>query len=252
LNCAAIPAELLESELFGHEKGAFSGADRRRKGRFELADGGTFVLDEIGEMPLALQAKLLRVLEDGQVTPLGAEGSRSVDVRLLASTNVDLAAAVQEGRFREDLYHRICVVPLPVPSLGMHREDIPGYVAAFLEEFCDALGRERLDIDEAALAALAGREYPGNVRELRNLVHRVAILARGPVVTPDELAEMLGESPATASRGALAAELEALERKLIREAVDEAQGNLAEAARRLGLDRANLHRRMKRLEIGRR
>jgi two-component system nitrogen regulation response regulator NtrX len=252
LNCAAIPADLLESELFGHEKGAFSGADRRRRGRFELADGGTLLLDEIGEMPPALQAKLLRVLEDGQVTPLGAESSLSVDVRLLASTNVDLAAAVQAGRFREDLYHRICVVPLPVPPLAAHREDIPGYVAAFLEEFCDALGRERLDIDGTALAALAGREYPGNVRELRNLVHRVAILARGPLVTPEELAEILGESPGRAPRGTLASELEALERGLIREAVDEAEGNLAEAARRLGLDRANLHRRMKRLEIERR
>jgi two-component system nitrogen regulation response regulator NtrX len=252
INCAAIPAELLESELFGHEKGAFSGADRRRRGRFELADRGTLVLDEIGEMSLPLQAKLLRVLEERAVTPLGAESPRPVDVRVVASTNVDLAAAAAEGRFREDLYHRICVLPLPVPSLAEHRDDIPVYVDAFLEEFCTALGRDRLELDESAGLALRQREYPGNVRELRNLIHRIAILAAGPLVTREALAAVLGEDEGPRTpRGSLAAELEALERRLIRDAVDLAEGNLAEAARQLGVDRANLHRRMKRLEIGR-
>jgi DNA-binding NtrC family response regulator len=252
INCAAIPAELLESELFGHEKGAFSGADRRRRGRFELADGGTLVLDEIGEMSLALQAKLLRVLEERKVTPLGAEAPRPIDVRVVASTNVDLAGAVAEGRFREDLFHRICVLPLPVPPLMDHREDIPGYVDIFLDEFCTALGRDRLELDQDATAALQQREYPGNVRELRNLVQRIAILAAGPVVTAEGLAAVLGEGDGPRkARGSLAAELESLERRLIREAVDAAEGNLAEAARRLGVDRANLHRRMKRLGIDR-
>ena len=254
INCAAIPAELLESELFGHEKGAFSGADRLRRGRFELADGGTLLLDEIGEMPVALQAKLLRVIEDGMITRLGAENTRKVDVRLLCSTNVDLEAAVGSGEFREDLYHRICVLPLRVPSLREHPEDIDLYVETFLEEFCTQVGREQLELDAEASGLLRAREFRGNVRELRNLVQRIAILAPGPVVGVAELRPLLGESGSVATRaarGTLAAELEALERKLIRAAVDAAAGNLAEAARRLGVDRANLHRRMKRLEIGR-
>jgi two-component system nitrogen regulation response regulator NtrX len=251
VNCAAIPADLLESELFGHEKGAFSGADRSRRGRFELASGGTLLLDEIGEMPAPLQAKLLRVLEDGMITPLGAESSRRVDVRLLSATNVDLNAEIAAGRFREDLFHRLCVVPLRVPPLREHRSDIPDYIGAFLDEFCTQLGRDRLEVDESALAALSGREYPGNVRELRNLVHRIAILARGPVLAAEDLGPILGESGPRSERGTLAGELEALERSLIREAVDAAGGNLAEAARQLGVDRANLHRRMKRLEIDR-
>ncbi len=254
INCAAIPSELLESELFGHEKGAFSGADRLRRGRFELADGGTLLLDEIGEMPVALQAKLLRVIEDGMITRLGGESSRKVDLRLLCSTNVDLAAAVDSGTFREDLYHRICVLPLRVPSLREHPEDIELYVDNFLDEFCTELGRERLELDAAALDLLRGREFRGNVRELRNLMQRIAILASGPIVGVGELKPLLGESGSATSqavRGTLAAELEALERKLIRGAVDAAEGNLAEAARRLGVDRANLHRRMKRLQIER-
>ena len=254
INCAAIPAELLESELFGHEKGAFSGADRLRRGRFELADGGTLLLDEIGEMPPALQAKLLRVLEDGMITRLGGESALKVDVRLLCATNVDLAAAVRAGEFREDLYHRICVLPLRVPALREHPEDIDLYVGTFLEEFCTRLGREQLELDAAAMDLLRRREFNGNVRELRNLIQRIAILAAGPEVGVEDLAPLLGESAATggdALRGTLAGELEALERKLIREAVDAAGGNLAEAARRLGVDRANLHRRMKRLQIER-
>jgi DNA-binding NtrC family response regulator len=254
INCAAIPAELLESELFGHEKGAFSGADRLRRGRFELADGGTLLLDEIGEMPLALQAKLLRVLEDGMITRLGGESALKVDVRLLCATNVDLAAAVGSGEFREDLYHRICVLPLRVPSLREHAEDIDLYLDNFLEEFCTQLGREQLELDGAAMDLLRRREFRGNVRELRNLAQRIAILAAGPTVGVEDLTPLLGESAATggdAARGTLAGELESLERKLIREAVDTAAGNLAEAARRLGVDRANLHRRMKRLQIER-
>jgi two-component system nitrogen regulation response regulator NtrX len=254
INCAAIPAELLESELFGHEKGAFSGADRLHRGRFELADRGTLLLDEIGEMPVALQAKLLRVLEDGMITRLGGESAREVDVRLLCSTNVDLAAAVDSGSFREDLYHRICVLPLRVPPLREHPEDIDLYVDVFLEEFCTQVGREQLELDLAARDLLRGGDYRGNVRELRNLVQRIAILASGPVVRVEDLRPLLGESgsaTAQAVRGTLAADLEQLERKLIRGAVDAAEGNLAEAARRLGVDRANLHRRMKRLQIER-
>jgi len=254
INCAAIPAELLESELFGHEKGAFSGADRLRRGRFELAHGGTLLLDEIGEMLPALQAKLLRVLEDGMITRLGGESALKVDVRLLCATNVDLAAAVRRGEFREDLYHRICVLPLRVPALREHPEDVDLYVGTFLEEFCSQLGREQLQLDVAAMDFVRRREFNGNVRELRNLVQRIAILAAGPIVGLEDLMPLLGESATSggeAVRGSLAGELEALERKLIREAVDAAAGNLAEAARRLGVDRANLHRRMKRLQIER-
>ncbi|RKZ17363.1 sigma-54-dependent Fis family transcriptional regulator [bacterium] len=252
VNCAAIPAELLESELFGHEKGAFTGADRKRRGRFELADHGTLLLDEIGDMPPALQAKLLRVLEDGMVMPLGAEKATAVDIRLLCSTNVDLAAAVARGEFREDLYHRICVLPLRVPALREHPEDIAGYLDSFLGQFCAEVGREQLTLDEPALALLRAHEFSGNVRELRNLAQRMAILAPGPVIAVSHLAALLGtQTGAVTPRSSLAGELEALERKLIATAVQAAAGNLAEAARQLGVDRANLHRRMKRLGIGR-
>lgn len=253
VNCAAIPAELLESELFGHVKGAFSGADRRRRGRFELAHGGTLLLDEIGDMPAALQSKLLRVLEDGQVTPLGAESAVSVDLRLLCSTHVDLAAAVDRGEFREDLYHRICVLPLRVPALREHREDIPAYARIFLEEFGAQLGRGQLELDGPAVELLLAQEFRGNIREFRNLLHRTAILAAGPVVGAEDLRSLMGEGAGTVGSGSgtLAAELEALERKLIGDAVDTSGGNLAAAARQLGVDRANLHRRMKRLEIER-
>lgn len=252
INCAAIPADLLESELFGHEKGAFSGADRSRKGRFELADGGTLVLDEIGDMPLALQAKLLRVLEDRSLTPLGAESARAVDVRLISSTHADLPAAIVRGEFREDLFHRLCVLPLRVPALREHREDLPVYVDQFLTDFCAATAREVLQLDAAALSWLQTREFRGNIRELRNLLQRVAILATGPVVSLAELQELSGEAQGPVQpSGRLAAALELLERQLIQDAVHTAEGNLAAAARELGVDRANLHRRMKRLDLDR-
>jgi len=254
LNCAAIPATLLEAELFGHEAGAFSGATRRRRGHFERAHRGTLLLDEIGDMPLEMQAKLLRVLEDQTVTRLGAESSRRVDVRVVASTNRDLRERVRDGDFREDLFYRLAVLEIHVPSLRERAEDVPALATHFLTHFAREFRRPEPALDQEALAALVARPWPGNVRELRNAMARLVALVDTEEIGPDHVRRVLdpvgpAESSAPGKIPRLQDVLEATERSLIERALEVHEGNKAAAARSLGLDRANLHRKMKRLGI---
>jgi two-component system response regulator HydG len=253
-NGAALPAALAESELFGHERGAFTGAVASRRGRFEEADGGTLALDEVGDMPADLQAKLLRVLEERRVRRVGGSRDVGVDVRILALTNRDLAEDVRAGRFREDLYYRLRVVPIHVPPLRERAEDVPVLAEHFLREYASAFGVESLRFSEAARAALSGRAWPGNVRELRHLVERAAVLARGPLIEPADL--VLPGDPAPGAVGAggggpLAARLEAAEREHLVRALDRAGWNKQRASRELGIDRTTLHRLIRRHSLAR-
>src|SRR5512147_1910481 len=182
LNCAAVPAELIESELFGHERGAFTGAVAARRGKFELADGGTLFLDEVGDMPAAMQAKVLRVLQEGEFERVGGQQTLRCDVRVVAATNKDLGAEVKAGRFREDLFYRLAVVPIHAPPLRERREDVPALAERFLSEACERNGRRPMRLAREAVAALQAHAWPGNVRELRNLVERLAILSDGPEI----------------------------------------------------------------------
>ena len=258
LNCAAVPRELVESELFGHEKGAFTGAVQRRTGKFELAHGGTLFLDEVGELEPGAQAKLLRVLETGTVERVGGAAQRQVDVRVVAATNKVLDHEVEAGRFRADLFFRLNVVPIHLPPLRERLEDLPALVEHLAGRAALRCNRPRRDFGDAAMDRLRTHRWPGNVRELANLVERLTILGEGPV-SAAELEPMLAgaaSAPAPPGRsggagGSLSAALESYERRLIREALDAASGNLAQAARQLGTDRANLHRRMRRLGMRR-
>jgi Nif-specific regulatory protein len=255
LNCAAIPAALLEAELFGHEKGAFTGATAARRGKFELAHGGTIFLDEIGDLDLPLQAKLLRVLERGEIQPLGSETLRRADVRIVTATHRDLRAMVDAGRFREDLFWRVNVVVLDLPPLRERREDVPLLVRHFLARFAEELGRERPGLEPEAEAALLAYDYPGNVRELENLLRRAVIFSRGPRIgledLPARLAAGAGErrraTPTTnaelkaAKARAGRAAADAVERAFLTELLAAAGGNVARAARRAGMNRSWLH-----------
>ena len=260
INCGALPENLVESELFGHERGAFTGAAQARPGRFELAHGGTLFLDEIGELPSAVQVKLLRILQDGVVDRIGATQSRRVDVRLLAATNLDLKTEVDRGRFRQDLLFRIKVVEIRVPPLRERLDDLPLLVEFFLDKQSRRLGCARPAIASEALAALRERDWPGNIRELENAVERAVLLARGSSLGPQdfdsgEAARMnvsttvdADSSPAalkTASREAAAT----AERRLIRAALDATGGNITRAAERLGFSRRGLQMKMKGLGL---
>src|SRR5438105_11592374 len=183
-NCAAIPGELAEAELFGHTRGAFTGATQARRGFFAEADGGTLVLDEVGELPLPVQAKLLRALQDGEIQPVGAGRIEHVDVRVIASTNRDLAADARSGRFREDLYYRLAVLELRVPSLHEHREDIPALAMDFARRYADRFGVEGARLSPALLEALRSADWPGNVRQLENTVARLVALSSGGEIGP--------------------------------------------------------------------
>ena len=194
LNCAAVPHELIESELFGHEKGAFTGAVSVRRGKFELAHEGTLFLDEIGDMPASMQAKLLRVLQEGELERVGGAETIKVDVRVIAATNKNLEKEIAAGHFREDLYYRINVVQIHSPPLRERREDLPDLIDTFLKEACARNGRKPLKLSPEALGVMASYDYPGNVRELRNLVERLAILCEGPVVSGNEALELLPRS----------------------------------------------------------
>ena len=258
LNCAAVPRELLESELFGHEKGAFTGAVQQRDGKFELAHGGTLFLDEVGELEPAAQAKLLRVLETGAVERVGAAAARKVDVRVVAATNKELEREVQAGRFRADLFFRLNVFPIHMPPLRERLEDLPVLVDHLGRRAAARCNRPRRSFGDAALDRLRAHAWPGNIRELANLIERLTILGDGPVGAA-EVEPMLAASPPAGRKAAaapaqgpsLSEALEHHERRLISEALDAAGGNLAEAARRLSTDRANLHRRMRRLGMSR-
>jgi two-component system nitrogen regulation response regulator NtrX len=256
VNCAALPRELVESELFGHEKGAFTGAVTRREGRIELAHGSTLFLDEIGDLPPEAQATLLRVLEDRVVQRVGGRTGREVDVRFLAATNRDLAREVAGGRFREDLFFRLNVVPIRVPPLRDRMEDLPALVAHLAAQAGARCARRPRPFPEPALRRLRSHRWPGNVRELANLVERLTIVGGEGPVSPDEIEAILGKEPLPAPQPAggaagLAAALDAYERDLIEQALAGAAGNVAEAARRLDTDRANLYRRMRRLGLSR-
>jgi DNA-binding NtrC family response regulator len=256
LNCAAVPAELIESELFGHERGAFTGAVAARRGKFELADGGTLFLDEVGDMPAAMQAKVLRVLQEGEFERVGGATTLRCDVRVVAATNKDLQAEVGAGRFREDLYYRLNVVPIHTPPLREHKEDIPELAARFLAEACERNGRRAMTFGREALATLQGHDYPGNVRELRNLVERIAILCDGPVIGADDVAATLpGVRKPKAERfraGASFHELvEEAEREIILGALEGHGENISETARVLGLERSHLYKKMKALGLRR-
>ena len=260
VNSAAIPRDLVESEMFGHERGAFTGATERRLGRFELADGGTLFLDEVGDLGLDAQAKLLRVLESGVVQRVGGERPFAVDVRVIAATNKELDQAVKRNQFREDLWFRLNVLPIHIPPLRERPEDVPPLVKHFAARFAARLGRP-VRFDAGALPLLAAYDWPGNVRELANIIERMAILSNAQVITADDVARVLPGSVAPVAAAsqprpngawqdiALAETLDQYERELIAKALSAAKGNVAEAARRLQTDRANLYRRMRRLGI---
>lgn len=252
VNCAAIPETLLESHLFGHEKGAFTGADRARQGVFEAADGGTLFLDEAGEMPLSLQAKLLRVLMDGELHRVGSTTARHVDVRILAATHRDLRARVKEGLFREDLYYRLAVVPVHVPPLRSRREDLPALTRHFLNQVVEQLKAPRRTISEQAIRQLERYDFPGNVRELRNLIERACILCRGDEITAADFPlEGVAEPEAGMAGDALPENLslrdtlEHVEVLMLRRALEESGGNQAKAARRLAISRSDMSYKLK-------
>ncbi len=247
INCAAIPSDLLESELFGHVRGAFSGAQADREGKLSAADGGTLFLDEIGEMEPRLQAKLLRALEEGVIEPLGSNRRVRVDVRVLASTNRDLEAAIRAGSFREDLFYRLNVFRIQLPALRERREDIGLLSAAFLGQFGRELGKGPLALSEAARTALEAYAWPGNVRELRNLMERAAVLVGGRDVEATLIQSLL---PAARAATLPPFDLEALlaetERKAILRALEETQDRKAEAAALLGIGERTLWTKLKR------
>ena len=256
VNCAAIPSELIESELFGHMKGSFTGATQDRPGKFEQADTGTIFLDEIGDMALAAQAKVLRVLEEGDVTRIGGVKSRRIDVRVLAATNKDLAAEIAAGRFREDLFYRLNVVPLHLPPLRERREDIPLLVQHFIDTLAEREGVPPRVIASEALEALARLEWPGNVRELRNTVERLLILALGPQITLADVERLTGRRTADAgSLGTLAdaASFEefkhAAERAYLLLKLRQYDWNVSETARAIDMPRSNLYKKMERYHL---
>jgi DNA-binding NtrC family response regulator len=249
VNCAALPEALAESELFGHEKGAFTGADRQRRGRFEEAHGGTLFLDEIGELPAALQAKLLRVLEERTVRRLGGAADIPVDVRLVAATNRDLSAASAQGGFRQDLYFRLAVVPVHLPPLRERVGDIP-VLARHLLSILAARHRVPVpELDGAALAALESYRWPGNVRELRNVLERALVVRGGALIRAEDLGLPSAAAPAGAPEGAVSLDREVREREAILEALRRAGGNREEAARLLGVSVRTLYYRLRRFGI---
>lgn len=250
VNCVAVPAELMESMFFGHTKGAFTGATSDRKGWFELADGGTLFLDEIGDMPAALQAKLLRVLEDGMVTPVGSTQPRHVDVRVVSATNADIASKIAAGEFRQDLFYRLARFTVETPPLRTRPDDLPLLAAHFLNLFATEMGLTAPTLTKEALTVLQGYAFPGNVRELKNVMERALILSGGKPIKREHL-QLIGGSvsvaPAptrtSATTGDIPLNLEAAEQALIQRALEQTNGNVAEAARLLGVNRSRIYRR---------
>ncbi len=254
LNCAAIPAELIESELFGHEKGAFTGATQQRRGKFELADGGTLFLDEIGDMDPSAQAKVLRVLQEGELERVGGHETIGVDVRVVAATNKNLEEEIAAGRFREDLYYRLNVVPIELPPLRARRDDLPALVNHFLGSLCEVNGRRPKVMTSAAVTLLRSHDWPGNVRELKNSIERLVILT-GDSESISE-ADVLDALPSTKKvatsykRGASLREMVlSAERSLILEALAANENHISNTAKELQLERSHLYKKMKALGI---
>ena len=252
LNCAALGGEgLLESELFGHERGAFTGAAAAREGKFEYADGGTLFLDEVGDMPLSLQVKLLRVIQEREIVRLGSNKTVKVDVRLLCATNKDLEKEIQEGRFREDLYYRIKVVNIALPPLAERRDDIPALVHAFLAQFAEAHGRKIDGIDDDALEVLRSQPWPGNVRELRNVIETTVLLSQGETITLADLPPEIAPRPTSPSTALVSMDdlasytLDQWEKELIEIQLKRHDGNRAKVAKALGISERTLYRKLK-------
>jgi DNA-binding NtrC family response regulator len=244
VNCAALPETLLESELFGYEKGAFTGAVAAKPGRFELAEGGTVFLDEIGDLTPPTQVKLLRVLQDRQFERLGGTQTLKADVRVLAATHRDLEALVKEGKFREDLFYRINVVPVRVPPLRERREDIPLLAEHFLNRFRREHGKPSVRLDAAAFEALSAHGWPGNVRELQNVVERLVVLNQSGLILKQEVLPCLG-GPAPAGAAALGASVAEAEKTAIQNALKSTGGNRTQAAKVLGVSRRTLHNKLR-------
>jgi DNA-binding NtrC family response regulator len=260
VNCAAVPRELIESELFGHEKGSFTGASQQRRGKFELADSGTLFLDEIGDMQLTMQAKLLRVLQEGELERVGSSDTIVVDVRVIAATNQDLGQAIGAGRFREDLFHRLNVIPIRVPALKERKEDIPDLALHFLRQACEQNNRRTKSFAPGALERLSAHEYSGNVRELKNSVERLVIMVPDEVIQPADVDRWLnlGRQPGEAETAessfynpelTIKEMLTNAERAFILKALQDCDGHVTNAAKQLGLERSHLYKKMKALGI---
>ncbi|MBI1893214.1 MAG: sigma-54-dependent Fis family transcriptional regulator [Candidatus Rokubacteria bacterium] len=253
VNCAAIPEELIESELFGHEKGAFTGAIVRRRGKFELAHGGTIFLDEVGDMSLRTQAKVLRVLEEQTVERIGGKEPIRVDVRVIAASNKNLAELIAQGRFREDLFYRLNVIPIEVPPLRKRKEDIPLLVSYFLKNFCAEYGKRPKEITKEAITLFIAYDWPGNVRELKNLVERLVIMGPTDSVTPADLPPPLAPAAPVEDAGrdpGLREAREAFERAFILGELRANEWNVSKTADRLGIERSHLYRKLKAYQIG--
>ncbi len=251
VNCAAIPGELLESELFGHEKGAFTGAIATRKGKFELADGGTLFLDEVGDLHAASQAKLLRVLQEGEFHRVGGEQSVRVSVRVISATNRNLTELVAQQKFREDLYYRLCVVPIRIPSLRERPQDIGKMADYFLDDFCTRNNFHAKQIEDDTYEILESYTWPGNARELRNIIERMAILTQGNRLTQDSVPVEIRLAQEAAPRSNIKQARESAEREHILRALEESSWNVSGAARALGMERTNLHKRIRALGLRR-
>lgn len=254
INCAAIPAELIESELFGHRKGSFTGAIENKMGKFLLADGGTLFLDEVGDMSLTTQAKVLRVLQEQTFERVGGGETIKVDVRVIAATNKDLGEAISGGEFREDLFYRLNVIPITVPPLRERRDDIPLLAKYYLDFFAEKYGRERKTLSEEALEALAGYAWPGNVRELKNLMERMVIMLSSEVVTPsnlllDRAGYRKGEGDGIDWSGPLKEAREKFEKRFIEKALERNDWNVTRTSKELSIERRHLYRRMAGLGI---
>jgi two-component system nitrogen regulation response regulator NtrX len=251
VNCAAIPTDLLETELFGHEKGSFTGATGMRRGKFELADGGTIFLDEVGDLHGASQAKLLRVLQEGEFHRVGGEQIIKVAVRVISATNRDLAAMVEAEKFREDLYYRLSVVPIRVPALRERPHDVRLLAEYFLEEFCGRNNFKRKVLDESVFPMLESYAWPGNARELRNVVERMAILTPGERLTRDSIPVEVRVQRESGPKSTIQEARESAEREHILRALEETNWNVSGAARVLGMERTNLHKRIRALGLAR-
>jgi two-component system nitrogen regulation response regulator NtrX len=249
VNCAAIPVELLESELFGHEKGAFTGASSPRRGKFELADGGTLFLDEVSDLHEASQAKLLRVLQEGEFQRVGGEETLRVAVRVISATNRDLAALVEQKKFREDLFYRLSVVPIRVPPLRERPEDVRPLAEYFLEDFCNRNNFRPKHIEAEVFAELRNYRWPGNIRELRNVIERMAILSASETIAAESLPLEIRLPRDSGAPSSLEETRAQAERNLIRQALEEAGWNVSAAARALGIERTRLHKRIRALGL---